>query len=521
MTKVHSYHTFILPLIWKGGNKKLNSLDNFAACFESNPFWERTDPKDKNSFGSEDTESAFYSEYQYFYPQVRNAFYGYYDDIVKTFTFSPKHVQNKAHYYITKKGRTYDLLINAVKLKIYNTGVALFILECENHGMGKDGKEQTAFGDIKNINDYGRRITLPFLPKNSDHSICADKLELEIKELDLSFTSDFRAFIEQVNSSESKATTIRLDYLSSIIKGILSYNCSYRFSSEFVSGKDRIYIRPAIDDRMFVACLVGDKSTTDAMLPKAKDKKGKEIDDTRLRAFEEDDALAKSLYEFLFVDPHESCTCQSKKLRDRLLEEHLYDRWFDSGSIYGITAHSLILLFNGDFEPIIGSFLNIYVKMVCLCLVQKASLIYLQQETGELSANVYKSKINAGAVTRLMDLQERFSAFESQLLFTEVTPEEQGIELYEMISKFFFIDDNVENVKSQLQGLNEAVDTDFNYDLNKIAYFLTIIGAAFGIAGLFSEKIVELYGILLTLAVSLGFCAATYIVICLLYRRRK
>ena len=350
------------------------------------------------------------------------------------------------------------------------------MLEGENHGKDKNGLPQNNFADVKNINDYGRRITLPFVPAQADYSVCADSLEVYIPDMNRTFKTDFRSFIERVNASDDKAQMINLNHLCGYIKDILSFGSDCDFSSTKNEEKNSVYLYPAIDDRMFVASIVIDKAETESML-------GNPDPDDYKYNYEKDEAKAKSLYEFLFVDPDDNCSCQHHHKRSQLLEDHLYKRWFDYGTVYGIAAQSIVLLFDGGAMHLVGSFLTIYVRLACLCLAQKASLVLFQKETASLSRRVHEkgSKISVATVTSLMDLQERFSAFESQLCFTEVTPQEQGIEMYEMFTDCFFIDSEMENVKSQIDGLHDATDTYLDFNFNKIALVFTLLGAIYGI----------------------------------------
>ena len=485
MADVYSYHTFILPVVWKEYDDFSKTFSDFIDIFAKNPCWDCYDPIEENSFSKIDDAVSYYNEYQYFYPQIRSALYGTGDNIVKTYTFAYDKVHNKAHYYISKKGKTYDLSVNSICVKIYNTGIALFIMECENYGIDKDGKPQNTLGDVKNINDYGRRIKLPFIPPVADYSACADSLEVSIPEMNLSFKADFRTFIDEVNSSTDKEKKISLNHLCDFIKELLGWGTDYRFSSKINEDEKTLYLHPAIDDRMFVASIVIDKKETDNLLG--------EVSQQDQYLFETDKEKEKSLYEFLFVDPNEDCTCQNSEMRKQLLDEHLYKRWFDYGSIYGITAQSLVLLFNGGAMHLVGSFLTIYVRMACLCLAQRASLMHFQNETAALSRRIHEkgNKISVATVTKLMDLQERFSAFESQICFSEVTPQEQGVEMYKMFSDSFMIESELENVKSQIDGLHDATDTYLDFNFNKIALIFTFIGAVYGIEQIFTQQMFD------------------------------
>lgn len=512
LNDIYSYHTFILPFVWKDNCNTLKNFDKFTQLFENNPYWKCYDPEDENSFSMIDDEMSYYAEYQYFYPQVRSALYGFGENIVKTFHFAHDKVQNKAHYYISKNNRTYDLLINSIQLKIYNTGIALFVLECENHGVDKDGKPQNTLSDVKNINDFGRRVTLPFIPEKPEDSICADSLEIFVPELK-PFKTDFCDYIRKTADTKMKKNVINLNHLSNFIKEILSFASDSQFSSKINDDKNTFYIHPALDDRMFVASIVIDKNETNKMIADSQN--------DGVYAYEKDEDLSKSLYEFIFVDKAGGCSCNCKKMRQDLLSKHVYTRWIDDGSLYGVAAQSIVLLFDGGFSPLINTFITIYVRMACLCLAQRASLMLFQKEAADISRLIHEkeNKIRLATVTKLMDLQERFSAFESQICFCEITPQEQGIEIYSMFTESFFIDKELENVKSQIDGLHDATDTYLDFGFNKIALMFTLVGAVLGVMQLTDTTV----GFLGQTLCMLGFVFSAVIVfiIMFLYRRKR
>ena len=211
---VYSYHTFILPFIWEGEASKRISMKKFVGIFENNPNWQDTNLNDENRFPDFELRSdgtdelLFYKEHQYFHPYVRRAIYGTEPTLVRNFSFMPVNVNNKGKYYIEKSKycksvnrivtRKYMLMLNGIKLKIFNTGVALFIVECENHGVDAEGKSQASIEDVKNINDFGRRISLPFVPTEyKTASCCADKLTVEIPGV-ATFEDDYGSFIQSI-----------------------------------------------------------------------------------------------------------------------------------------------------------------------------------------------------------------------------------------------------------------------------------------------------------------------------------
>lgn len=519
----YSAHTFVLAFVWKGSSKHTANLKSFSRIFDENPFWTQIKLPDENSFSQEQGHDVnlFYNEYQYFYPQVRSAVYGY-DGIVKNYVFAQDQVHNQAHYYIEKKGKTYDLLINQLRLRLYNTGVGLLCLECENHGTTADGKPQNTFADVKNINEFGRRINLPYLPvKVTDgkaETLCADSLALSIPALNILWKTDFDSFGKALiakadRPQKERASMVKLSYIAGFLKNLLGYGSDFRFTSDSTD-PDGIFIHPALDDRMFVASIVNDPQVTAAMIGNG----------NTPYPFDYKSTLNKSLYEFLFTDCDGGCSCPHANMRQELIQEHLYSRWLPYGSIYGITAQSLVLLHSGSFPPNINNFLTIYLQIAYLCLAQLTSLVVFQKETADLAVRIRDKQrsIKISTVTALMDLQERFSAFEGQFCFDFVSSEEQGVELYDMFRKFFFIDRYVDDVKSQMAGIHQATDTYLDFNFNKIGYIFTLVGAILSIAQLF-YAITPLADIktYFPMIPCLLICAFAVFVILFIYRRRR
>ena len=87
-----------------------------------------------------------------------------------------------------------------------------------------------------------------------------------------------------------------------------------------------------------------------------------------------------------------------------------------------------------------------------------------------------------------MNLQERFVAYQSQLSFNEVTPQEQGIEIYNLLRKFMFIDEETESLNERLDILEDASDTNLDFGFNKVALFFTILsGISLALQLIFGE----------------------------------
>ncbi|MBE6686186.1 MAG: hypothetical protein E7591_03045 [Ruminococcaceae bacterium] len=529
MSEIYSYHTFILPFIWNVEGISSRDVNAFPKCFENNPNWISTNLEEAHRIGdngniiSDEDASLLYAEYQYFNPAARNAIYGFDSEIVHNYCFNPKFVRNKGRYIIEKKGIKYVLMVNAIRLKIYNTGVALFILECENLS-SPEFAYQNNMSAVKNINDYGRRISLPFIPEDPDISVCADSLTLEIDGVG-SFTENMRSFIEATRKKKDIFDKVSLTHMSDFVKKILEYGGDYSFSSNYskaLQNKKTFYIYPALDDRMFTFCVVCNGEAVAHYTRTAKN--GKYM-------FETDDNMSMDLYEFAFVDPAGECSCRDFKMRSDLLEKHIYRRWLSYGTLFTVVNHSFMTV--SSFKPTCNSALTQYFQICCLSLAQRASIINFQREATALSRTIEKQgkTIRVKLITRILDLQERFIAFQNQLCFTEISSQEQAIDLYAMIKKAFFIEKESDALANHLENLYNAANTNIDFSLNKygtaiaiLAILMSLISFCADFSGFTSLFIKDgLKGLPLLWAI-LGFgcvAAALASLSLLIYKRRK
>ena len=140
--KAYSYHTFILPFIWERSTAgtKLNLESQYLRWqdkFRNDNNWEEMYVfRDGKVIHPEDMD-LFYKEYKYFHPHICKSIYGNMEDvnrsgtgIVTSFELKPEGRSLKATYRIILDKATYILEVDAIEVKLYNTGVGLYALKC-------------------------------------------------------------------------------------------------------------------------------------------------------------------------------------------------------------------------------------------------------------------------------------------------------------------------------------------------------------------------------------------------------
>ncbi|MCR5324956.1 MAG: hypothetical protein K6E85_16995 [Lachnospiraceae bacterium] len=495
--KIKGYHTFILPFTWEmpgvSHDKEYTAL---KAVFEKNSFWESTNltnedeilnrPDLKNDF---DALRGFYKEYQYFFPYVRKSVYGGEDDICANYQLSAS--RNNGTYHILKGENHYVLNINAIRIRLVNTGIGLFIMECENYGFDFDGKPQNDIDSIKNINEYGRRVTLPFIQE--DLWITADKLYVDIPGIG-KFEDDFKQFVtDTCKRKMDGADYISFRFTCNFIRELLSFNSSYRFTSHLSSQKNDIRIWPVLDDRMYVAFATCEKTFIEKVT---------ELKDGDY-CYKKDGELNNSIYEIAYTDNAGNCSCPDSKLRDELLEQALYNRWLPYGTLYTITAMEMGMIssadIGGSLDYLYENFITCYLQMVYITLIQRASIVKFNLETAEIARHFAANgkKLDRSGIRNIMNLQERHAAFDSQLLFSEVSPEQQAIEMYDKLKQVFALEEEDKKLDDKLTSLYEITDTDIGINVNIRVEILTKVSIILSLAAL-------LYSILFTSSVALS-----------------
>lgn len=193
----------------------------------------------------------------------------------------------------------------------------------------------------------------------------------------------------------------------SMIQELLSYGDGFRLQARV--GALQIY--PAMDDRMFVMCAVSDKKAANKM-------------------------KYAVTYSAVMMESSVPIQDESGQL------SHLYEL-----------------------------FLTQYFQMLCLCLAQRASLIRFNRAAEECSVKLERNRFKRKTIAELLDIQERFVRFQSQLCFEEVTSQERGIEIFGMMKSAFSIDKELAVAKDLIGNLYGMTNT-------ALGYRASVIGAA-------------------------------------------
>jgi len=271
--------------------------------------------------------------------------------------------------------------------------------------------------------------------------------------------------------------------------------------NETVLGIDLI---PVLDDRMFVLCWMGAEQLT----PEFKEKKlnrtseqkkygnilsgicERQLGDYEAGGLHRNSDNYKYLagnrsidgygyvtndywYQFLFVDGLTK-TCQNELLQQKLALTHTYDRWVESYSLIGVTRYSFIMMtaplevlkqpdINAAFLP--ENFATIYFRMVSLVLLQRSMILDFSDEISKINfksrekeKNEKNTKTEDKTFVVVRELYEDYRNFINKIYFREVTAQEQGIELYDMLQEHLRVEKQAKELEKEFDELHRLMN---------------------------------------------------------------
>ena len=473
----YSYHTFMFPFIWNDNGNI--GMDEFAKALSKKHWFdiswgEEKIPSKYTGVTDEQYKRDYLLDYassQYFTAAARDMVFNIRGDNVTRlfeFRYDGRSIRNEAKYVITKTQKytriceKYELIINGIKLNLYNTGVAIITFELEYHGTkvtdGKPGASR-AIDDVNKINEHGRRISYPYWPgEGMIHDLVADRIDIIFSEKVFS-----ELFSENSNDLQKNfelyKSEVSLTYVMDPITQILELDSGFKLTS--LRGKKEsgnLFIQPCIDDRMFVCCLVSDPEFAGRIKGDYAEKKeyaylgdcGDSVDDEC-----DIQTVSSELYRFLFIE--NSSSCNSATMRHELLNDCVNNRWINWGTVYGVTHHSFVCVTGLPDKVqynVINPFLTIYVHMARIALAQRATLLALQAEASALAEGLsMDGVVSVGQLGQISTLHEKFVKAQNQILLYEITAQEQGVELFDKLQSQLNIGCGKDELNNQLKNL--------------------------------------------------------------------
>jgi len=171
--------------------------------------------------------------------------------------------------------------------------------------------------------------------------------------------------------------------------------------------------------------------------------------------------------------------------------ERTYGRWEESGTWYGFTYHSGVMLAqstttenkHGRHEPniYISHFADMYFDIAILLFYLRVSLFRF---SNELSVVAKRGVMNPSIYDDFRKLRKEFATFTILYQFPILSNQEQAIEMYQLARKHFDIEFFYKEVKDEILETHEFLEMEGSKKLAKAATWLAWWGLPLATAGL-------------------------------------
>ena len=439
-----SYHIFIFPFKWENRSTskktRLGEYNLLEIMPKGSSNWINL-PKPITS----DYATELYNEKNFFYEFVHPVLYdegGSQNPIVLHYERKEAYNRNDVFYEIdviaNNISNRYKLNLKSIGLNLYSTGTGSLVFYIENSNYAQ-------FIDILRINQFGRRIFPPFLDKTTG-VLGTKQTEIPNHISLIGLNGSEHRYFENFDGYTEKSEWKPAKFIVSLIDDF----------------NENIEIRPVTDDRMHVLCRYENDKMSSVV-------KG---------SFLESNNFKNKWYRLLFVDGGKDPMCQNEELKDELLKSHSYTRWTSYGTLYGVARYSFILLSSKGVPQFIKDhFRTMYARMVELTLIQRASILRFSEEVTELS-KLKQDKSN-DLTERISRLYKEYIRFVNQVYFREVTAQEQGIELYNLLQEKMKIAEQVKDLDHEIEELHNYANLIEQKAQDKRIAKITILGAIF------------------------------------------
>jgi len=456
----YSYHAFLFPFEWRYRDDKLSTIEEKTDLTRLQLKMEQYRHQwERRASWADPQAVTHYNEANYFYDFVRPAMYDLgREDTMQSHYYYKLPVLGGTEYVIElADGTTYRLEVDDIVISFYNMGVGIAAFHLLNRKEGQSKPD-----DILKINQFGRRLYPPFL--GADYSKIGQQSFFEY--------SDWQAGLKSVQDREL-AASLRLEANSQpwITEDFVDWAIKPQLDREPGLIRqllpqpllEEVSLTPVLDDRMFVVCWYGNDDLIKTFQKSKPD-----------QTYKTDDWW----YKFVFVDGNDK-SCQNAEMTKDLLKKHTNARWANWGTFYGVSRYSLVCLtqsMNTEFfaKVACSHMQTMYYKIALLSLVQRSCVLRFSKEITTISQ---LSSNDREIGQKVSSLYKQYLRFINKIYFREVTAQEQGVELYDLLQKHMRLEAHTQELEVEVQELHNYVNIIEEERRNDKLDLLTYIGA--------------------------------------------
>lgn len=397
------------------------------------------------------------------------------------------------------------LQLQSVRVKLYshNIGQILYRTYYNEALFQKDKERKTVenysyLDAVEDINSYGRRVSLPFVPQPEQGSYAA-RLTAVAAEISVSIntesshsTTSYKTDFDQMAKSIVPAGSTAHTYQENAHHTIAKHAVGIIFNSTIREDKYHETIIPVYDDRMILASIISSDKAANLIPGYTKFKGFDEETLSRISIYEtEPDKApypndmtaykdARRLYGIISCDSHSDFpTVRDASMLQKLMHKFSLDRWNEYKSYTGVSHHAFVMIKPpiDDNAFLFDNFSYLYVEMVSLVVVQRTALLNILHNTSEASRSIKGiHSLGLRATSRVAKIKQDIAVFTANINLLDITEQEQGDETYTKIRENLGVNTLSRNVKEQVEGLSDAAQA-IRSSVYNAAAFAVAVGA--------------------------------------------
>lgn len=506
-----SYHVFILPFIVKEDvNPK--HLEEQLSVYDTTKWIHVCDKvlsdeeEARKAYNASKyfNKAAFEALHQTTKPPHKSWHRQHKDEVLEEFEL--KNLDpTRSYYRLDLNHFSAHLQLQSVRVKLYshNIGQILYRTYYNEALFQKDKERKTVesysyLDAVEDINSYGRRVSLPFVPQPEQGSYAA-RLTAVAAEISVSIntesshsTTSYKTDFDQMAKSIVPAGSTAHTYQENAHHTIAKHAVGIIFNSTIREDKYHETIIPVYDDRMILASIISSDKAAN-LIPGYTKFKGfdeETLSRTSIYETEPDKAPypndmtaykdARRLYGIISCDSHSDFpTVRDASMLQKLMHKFSLDRWNEYKSYTGVSHHAFVMI----KPPVDGNaflfdnFSYLYVEMVSLVVVQRTALLNILHNTSEASRSIKGiHSLGLRATSRVAKIKQDIAVFTANINLLDITEQEQGDETYTKIRENLGVNTLSRNVKEQVEGLSDAAQA-IRSSVYNAAAFAVAVGA--------------------------------------------
>lgn len=436
----------------------------------------------------------------------------------------------RSYYRLDLNHFSARLQLQSVRVKLYshNIGQIIYTTYYNEVLFQKDKERKTVenysyLDAVEDINSYGRRVSLPFVPQPKQGSY-ADQLTATAVAAEISIsintesshnTTSYKTDFDQMAKSIVPAGSTAHTYQENAHHTIAKHAVGIIFNSTIKEDKYHETIIPAYDDRMILASIISSDEAANLIPSYTEFKSLDEKTLSRISIYEtEPDKApypndmtaykdARQLYGIISCDSHNDYTVRDASMLQKLMHKFSLDRWNEYKSYTGVSHHAFVMIKPpvDDNAFLFDNFSYLYVEMVSLVVAQRTALLNILHNTSEASRSIKGTNPfdlqttnrvfkflaslvlplrliprSVQATSRVAKIKQDIAVFTANINLLDITEQEQGDETYTKIRENLGVNTLSHNVKEQVEGLSDAAQA-IRSSVYNAAAFAVAVGA--------------------------------------------